>query len=139
MLAREAEQAKKDVKKFIGNIAEKNKLIVDLQRKLTTDNLQVNDSLLNYTLVTDKEWENFRLEFAKAYPKFFVSLRQSLPTVNPAEERLAALLYLDISTTQIADTLGIGKESVGRSKRRLKQRLSLSPETQLEEFISKLG
>ncbi len=139
MLAQEAKQAKIEVKKFIVNIADKNKLITDLQEKLTTENIQINDSLLNYTLVTDEEWDSFRLEFAKAHPKFFPSLKEYLANINPAEERLAALLCLKVTSHQIANTLGISKDSVGRSKRRLKQRLNLPVETQLEDFICKLS
>ncbi len=139
MLTEEARQAKIEVKKFIVNIADKNRLITDLQEKLATEHVQINDNLLRYTLVTDEEWDSFRLEFAKAYPKFFTSLKENLPNINPAEERLAALLCLKIHPSQIANTLGISKDSVARSKRRLKQRLNLPVETQLEDFICKLS
>ena len=98
-------------------------------------NEQLNESLLQYTLVTDTEWEKFRLEFSKAYPDFLPSLQQILPAINPAEERLATLLCLKLTSNQIANTLGIGKESVGRSKRRLKQRLNLETGAKLEDFI----
>lgn len=139
ILAQEAAQAKGEVKNFIENIADKNELIETLERKLTKDIDQVNQSLLKYTLVTDMEWERFRSEFSKAYPAFLPELHKILPTISAGEERLAALLYLKITTNQIANTLGISKDSVGRSKRRLKQRLNLDIEMQLEDFISKLA
>lgn len=137
-LEQEANQAKAEIKSFIDNIADKNKLIGDLQHKLTKDSEPLNQSLLQYTLVTDTEWERFRVEFSKAYPFFLPEIQKILPTISPAEERLAALLCLKINPNQIANTLGISKDSVSRSKRRLKQRLNLSPQIPLEEFICKL-
>ena len=135
----EANRAKNQVKAFIENIIEKENLILSLQEQLATDNEQLNDSLIQYTLITDTEWDKFRVEFTKAYPRFLPLLHTKLPTINPAEERLSALLCLHLTTNQIANTLGIGKESVGRSKRRLKQRLQLNTEDKLEDFICGLA
>ncbi|TCC89348.1 hypothetical protein EZ428_16770 [Pedobacter frigiditerrae] len=134
----EANQAKEQILSFTENIIEKEKLIVNLQKQLVDGNEQLNESLLRYTLVTDTEWEKFRLEFSKAYPSFLSSLQKMLPTINPAEERLATLLCLKLTTNQIANTLGISKDSVGRSKRRLKQRLSLGNTAVLEDFVCRL-
>ena len=90
-------------------------------------------------MVTDAAWEKFRLEFSKAYPNFLRSLQNRLPAISPAEERLATLLYLKLTDNQMANTLGISKESVGRSKRRLKQRLQLKQEVKLDVFIAGLA
>lgn len=135
----EAKQAKIQIAIFTENIIEKENLILKLQNKLILDNEHINESLLQYTLITDTEWEKFRLEFSRAYPNFLPSLQHLLPTINPAEERLATLMCLMLTSNQIANTLGIGKDSVGRSKRRLKQRLNLETETKLEDFISSLA
>ncbi|WP_379089782.1 helix-turn-helix transcriptional regulator [Pedobacter sp. UC225_65] len=138
LVEQEAERAKTQISSFRANIIEKDNLIQRLQQQINVENEQVNKSLLNYTLITDTEWEKFRLEFFMAYPLFLPALQEKIPAINPAEERLATLLYLKLSTNQIANTLGISKDSVGRSKRRLKQRLNLSTEDLLEEYLSKL-
>ena len=139
MAEQEANRAKSQILLFTENIIEKESLILNLQNQLALDNEQVNHSLLQYTLVTDTEWEKFRLEFSRAYPEFLPSLQKMLPAINPAEERLATLLCLKLTNNQIANTLGISKDSVGRSKRRLKQRLQLESKTKLEDFISSLA
>jgi len=135
----EANQAKAQISSFTENIIEKENLITNLQKQLTIGSEQLNESLLQYTLVTDTEWEKFRMEFTKAYPSFLPSLQKVLPTINPAEERLATLLCLKLTPNQIANTLGISKDSVGRSKRRLKQRLNLNADVVLENFICLLA
>ncbi len=131
----ETMQAKREIVSFTANIIEKENLIISLQEQLASDNKQLNESLVQYTLVTDTEWEKFRVEFTKAYPNFLTSLQKMLPGINPAEERLATLLSLQLTTNQIANTLGISKDSVSRSKRRLKQRLNLDTNAILEDFI----
>jgi hypothetical protein len=135
----ETMQAKREILSFTENIIEKQNLITSLQKQLASDNEQLNESLLQYTLVTDTEWEKFRVEFCKAYPNFLPSLQKILPSINPAEERLATLLCLKITLNQIANTLGISKDSVSRSKRRLKQRLNLGANAILEDFICGLA
>lgn len=131
----ETNQAKSQIATFTEKIIEKENLILKLQNKLAFDNEQTHESLLQYTLVTDTEWEKFRIEFSRAYPNFLSSLQDLLPAINPAEERLASLLCLKLTSNQIANTLGISKDSVGRSKRRLKQRLNLETGAKLEDFI----
>ena len=135
----EAKLAKAQIQAFTEHIIDKESLIVSLQKQLASGNEQLNESLLRYTLLTDTEWEKFRSEFSRAYPEFLPSLRNVLPSVSPAEERLSTLLCLKLTTSQIANTLGISKDSVGRSKRRLKQRLNLEPNALLEDFICRLS
>lgn len=126
-------QAKKQILHFTESIIEKEKLIEKLQSQHhNADMVQI---LSNHSLLTDAAWDEFRLEFAKAYPGFFNNLKSQLTQITPAEERLAALLYLQLNASQISGTLGISKESVGRSKRRLKNRLNLPATTSLEDFL----
>lgn len=138
LATREVIQAKELISNFTKSIVEKEQLIDSLQEQLEADNKQINQSLLQYTLITDEEWVKFRSEFSKAYPRFLPSLHKLLTNITPAEERLASLLCLNLTSNQIANTLGISKDSVGRSKRRLKNRLNLDVGNNLESFICKL-
>jgi DNA-binding CsgD family transcriptional regulator len=78
------------------------------------------------------------MEFYRAYPDFFPAFKKLVANPTPAEERLATLIYLDLSNQQIANTLGISKDSVTRGKRRLKQRLNLQADEVLEVYIRDL-
>lgn len=131
------QNAKKQLKIFTNNLSDRDNLITNLQLELS--NFNSNDSLgslLKTTLVTDIEWEKFRIEFSKAYPDIIPKLRDLLDHITPAEERLTALLFLKLTDHQIANNLGISKDSVGRSKRRLKQRLNLT--NSLDNYIAGL-
>jgi DNA-binding CsgD family transcriptional regulator len=141
----ESKRAKEQIALFTQQIIDKNNLINKLTEELAlqteTAEAEKNtafESLLQYTLLTDGEWEKFRMEFFRAYPDFFSAFKKLVSDPTPAEERLATLIYLDLSNQQIANTLGIGKDSVTRAKRRLKQRLNLQADEVLEAYIRNL-
>lgn len=135
----EMENARQQVDTFIKSVVGKDYLINELQCQLNSatqqNAAQLNEKFAQYTFVVDEEWETFKDEFKKGYPTFFPVL-QSIPVqLNPAEEKLATLIYLQLSNQQIANTLGIAKESVARAKRRLKQKLNLEKSLLLEDYI----
>lgn len=135
--------AREQIKDFKDHIVEKNNLIATLEAQINEQDQQQNQqavalNLQQYTLLTDTEWEKFKLEFAKAYPDFLSLIRQKIAQITPAEERLAILIFLQLSTYEIASSLGISKDSVLRSKRRLKQRLQLEDPVTVEEYLYNL-
>jgi hypothetical protein len=137
-------EARAQVIAFSKNILEKDRLIYSLNKALkshatTVDEKNITETLINYVLVTDREWEKFKEMVSNAYPGFFVRLESLISNVNPAEERLASLICLQLSDRQMASMLGISKESVTRSKRRLKQRIAIPEGITLEDYICSLN
>ena len=139
------EKAKQSLQQFRSQMLEKDKLIENLSLSLKKNKLQnnfdeklVNKNLLEYVLVTDEEWRRFKEDFNKVYPLFYPRLHAVLPDLTSAEERLASLIFLQMSNKEIANTLGISADSVARSKRRLKQRLPLAEDQSLETYILSL-
>jgi DNA-binding CsgD family transcriptional regulator len=139
----EIRNARDQINDFKHHIVEKNNLIASLEAQINEQDQQQNQqavalNLQQYTLLTDNEWEKFKVEFAKAYPDFLSIIRQKLHQITPAEERLATLIFLQLSTYEIASSLGISKDSVLRSKRRLRQRLQLEDPVTVEEYLYNL-
>jgi len=93
------------------------------------------DRIIKYALIDKNELEKFNLEFEIANPQVLPGLDGQSKPLSPAERRLAALIYLKLNNEQISHALGISKDSVTRSKRRLKNALKLDPDQGLEEFI----
>nr|WP_262903536.1 tetratricopeptide repeat protein [Niabella beijingensis] len=137
---RDVQEAKDKIGLFTRNIIEKNDLIDSLQQQLSdrTTEADASEQLRSYPLLTEEDWEKFREQFSKAYPAFFDNLRRRMENLTPAMERLAALLFLKLTNYQIANTLGIGKDSVARSKRRLRTGLNLATDQALEDEIAVL-
>ncbi|HMR83199.1 MAG TPA: tetratricopeptide repeat protein [Niabella sp.] len=135
----EAREAREKVAIFANNLVEKNNLISSLKKQLVQNEISGSatlEHLLAEPLLTDEGWEKFRSEFSKAYPFFFANLQKEATDFTPAMERLSALIFLGLSNSQIGNTLGIGKDSVARSKRRLKALLRLGVHQSVEEYIT---
>ena len=138
-IAAQMMHAKEQIAAFAAHIKEKDALIEQLQHpnpQNKQEALAINDRLRQYTLMTDEQWVKFKGEFIKAYPNFYARLYKVLcHTMTASEERLTALMYLRLSNGEIAGTLGISKDSVARSKRRLSQRITLPADMTLENFL----
>jgi DNA-binding CsgD family transcriptional regulator len=65
-----------------------------------------------------------------------MKLKDSFPDITSAEQRMAALTRLRLTTRQIASMLGISVDSVHKSRQRLRQRLNLAADASLEEVLS---
>ncbi|MGN6417360.1 MAG: tetratricopeptide repeat protein [Pseudobacter sp.] len=126
------------LEQFKTRISQKNQEIEALQQQLT-QNAQISPmEIFPSVLLTDDDWVNFRNDFIRAYPSFFPTLRKTIKDLTTAQERLTALIKLNFDNAQAAACLGISKDSVSRSKRRLRQSLHLPAEASLEEFVQSI-
>lgn len=92
-------------------------------------------SIYNSRILTDGDWEIFKNYFEKGHPGYLLRLREAFPKLSGAEERLMLLIKLNFNTTEIASMLGISKDSVKKGRQRLRKRLGIGAEEDLDEFI----
>lgn len=134
----DAEKAREEIHIFKQKIIEKEALISKLHSHIL-DKEDVDpvteENVIKYTLIDKDEMEKFNFEFDIANPTVMPRLDKVSKPLSPAERRLAALIYLQLNNEQIGHALGISKDSVARSKRRLKQTLQLGLMDSLEEFV----
>lgn len=91
------------------------------------------------SLVSEKDWNLFREKFSSAYPNFFPNLDKALgKRSSTAFEKVAALIYLGLDNKQIGNAICISKESVGRTRRRLREALGCDSQDLLKDLISKM-
>lgn len=74
--------------------------------------------------------------FEKVYPAFFYQLRQQVSDISLADMRIAAMSKLKLSNKEAAALLGIAPNSVLKGRQRLRHRLGLEPETDLEHYFA---
>jgi len=129
--------AKTQLDAFIHNIFEKNKLIEELQKRFGGE-INVGDiSLHDISVLTDEEWNAFRVSFNKVYPNFFAKIKKAMPDISNAELRFLALSKLDMTTKEMAVAQGITIDAVRKQRHRLRKKLEgISVELSLEDFIS---
>ena len=124
-------------------IIEKTNLAEELQTQLNSrsqaiEQQQLAATISNLTILTEADWEKFKNLFEELYPGFFMNLQENVNDITLAELRMAALTRLHLSTNQIASILGISANSVYKTKQRLRNRLNLDPESNIEEVIAKM-
>ena len=67
---------------------------------------------------------------------FFQRLKNAAADITVAEQRMAALTRLQLSTRQMAAMLGISVDSVYKTKQRLRKRFNIAADANMEEFIA---
>jgi DNA-binding CsgD family transcriptional regulator len=93
------------------------------------------ESLYNNRILTDRDWESFKYRFERIHPGYLQRLRTRYPELSGAEERLCLLLKINLNSQEIANILGITTNGVKKSRQRLRKRLSMKADDDLEAFI----
>ena len=143
LMQKEISSAKEQLQMFTQNIIEKTTLIEKLEeqakRKTSSEDQEMMIAELSQqTILTEDDWLHFKSLFEKTYPGFLTKLKEKAADITLAEQRMAALSRLQLTTSQMAAMLGISADSVRKSRLRLKQRLGLSAETNLDDIIHQL-
>jgi len=143
LIEQEMQFAKDQLQLFTQSLIEKTELIQQLENQM-----QVNDdaaerqeslsALSSLTILTDDDWTKFKSLFDKIYPLFFQRLKIKAPDITLAEQRMAALTRLQLTTKQMAAMQGISPDSVHKTRQRLRQRLGVSNEINLEEYLGEI-
>lgn len=143
--AAEAElRAKKEqLQLFTQTLIEKTSLIEKLElrldhRTLSIEQQELITALSGQTILSEADWEKFKFLFEKIYPGFFIDLKNKVSDITISEQRMAALIRLHLTTRQIASILGISPNSVNKTKQRLRQRLNVDTEKNIEDVIAEL-
>jgi tetratricopeptide (TPR) repeat protein len=143
LMEKEISSAKEQMKMFTDNIVEKTSLIEKLElqvknREVSSEQHLMILELSQQTILTEEHWQKFKNLFEKIYPGFFIKLKQKFPDITLAEQRMAALIRLNLTTKQMASMLGISIDSVHKTRQRLRQRLQLATDASLEENVASI-
>jgi tetratricopeptide (TPR) repeat protein len=135
--------AKEQLDMFTQSVIEKTKLIDHLEQQvankpLSDEQQQLANELSHQTILTEEDWEKFKILFEKIYPGFFLKLKEMVPDITVAEYRMAALTRLHLNTKQSASMLGISPDSVYKIRQRLRKRLHLDDDAAAETFLAKI-
>ena len=82
-------------------------------------------------------WQEFRLYFEQVHPSFYDSLEEISPGITQRQKRLCALLYIGLSTKEIASITFREVRSVESARNRLRRKLGIPTEETIHEFLSK--
>jgi len=81
-------------------------------------------------------WEEFRLYFAEVHQSFDRNLSTAYPDLSPKDKKICALLKLGLSTKDIASITFRELRSVESARNRLRKKLNLAPDVNIQSFLS---
>ena len=94
--------------------------------------------LLKKEKTSDKDWETFKTYFSQVHNDFDQKLKTLYADISEKEIRLAAFLRMNLTTKEIAATMNVLPDSILKSKYRLKKKLGLEKEMDLNQFLHAL-
>lgn len=141
----ELKMSERELRNVLRNLMEKNTLISDLNEELTvlqqensktnTEQEALTKTLQSFTLLTEEDWVEFKRLFEKCYIGFFDYFNENFEDITNAEMRLAALIKLDLENLEMSNALGISPDSVRKTNLRLRKRLGIQEQKELQKFI----
>ena len=133
--------AREQLNMFTENIVEKTNMIEKLEEQVRDKTVSTEQQMLitelgQQTILTEDDWIKFKILFEKIYPTFFKQIKKTAPDITLAEMRMAALVLLQLTSKQTAAILGISVDSVHKTRQRLRQRLQLNSDINLDDYIA---
>ena len=121
-------------------IRENNKLIEALEDSQDIQTKQKILKLLKTSIIlTDDDWAEYRSLFLEVYPNFITTLRDIHPDLTPSEIRCLCLEKLKLSNKEMGFILGVSSKSVMVTKHRIRKKISIDTQKELEDLVVRLG
>ncbi|WP_172826959.1 hypothetical protein [Flammeovirga sp. SJP92] len=118
-------------------LAEIKKELTELKKE--PDANQINKLSKKINLNTNNNWKEFEARFVEVNGNFYKELHKQFPKLTQGDQKICALIKLNFDSKGMAKLLGISTESVHTTRYRLRKKLGLSRQDNLEEFISNIG
>ncbi|MEM6264602.1 MAG: tetratricopeptide repeat protein [Bacteroidota bacterium] len=142
---RELEQKERELSSQILQLAQKNDLLRNLKEEvnrisphLDKEGLAISRRLshtLERNLSQEADWEVFLDSFKSLHKDFFVHLSEQHSGLSANELRLIALMKMNLSSKEIADLLHVTDAAVKKSRYRLRKKLGISSEVNLQAYF----
>lgn len=142
----ELKNATMELAYFTDNLKQKNELIEEFKTKIehlhqqntNRSDIEGLDILVKEHIMTDESWDNFKRLFTKVHASFFNVLSRKYPNLTTTDTRMLSLIRLKLSNYEMANMLGVTTEGVKKSKQRLRKKMNLHPEQNLEQLVESL-
>ncbi|CAH0168679.1 MULTISPECIES: LuxR C-terminal-related transcriptional regulator [unclassified Pedobacter] len=144
LLKERQERLEKEV--LAGNlqIEEKNELLELISDKVNSEShLSLDEQIkriVNQQKKMDKEFEEYKIDFFDTNPAFFERLQEKAnPTLTRLDLKYCSYMLMGLTNKEVSIRLGIEPKSVRMSRYRIKQKLGLSKEDDLNLFLQNIG
>lgn len=139
LLEIQQQQLKKEVMANALQLEHKNQVLHNLKDKLTGgDDVNIK-KMLKEEMVLDSDFDQTKLQIQQVHADFFQLLNEKAQRkLTLLDLKLCAYLYLQMDTRQIAQLMHVEAKSVRMSRYRIKQKLGLEKDDDLNAFLQGL-
>lgn len=125
-------------------LAKKSQIVNTLKDDIKEHSVTITDTqnfvqrsldLLN-DIENQNDWEHFTRHFTLQHPDFFTRLTKKSNKLSPIEQKVCALLKINLSNQEIADILFLSKRTVDTHRYNIRKKLALAPHVNIYEFIN---
>lgn len=124
------------------SMVNKNKTLTSIKNELlkakSIDDVQGIIKVVDRTIENEENWNFFEKAFNHADKDFFTKVKAQHPSLTANDLKLCVYLRLNMSSKEIAPLLNISPRSVEIKRYRLRKKLSLSRETNLNDYFINL-
>ncbi|MEZ4827259.1 MAG: triple tyrosine motif-containing protein [Bacteroidia bacterium] len=93
--------------------------------------------LIHHDRQIDQDWEQFAFHFDQVHRDFLKRLGEEFPQLSPTDHRLCAYLRMNLSSKEIAPLMNISVRGVETGRYRLRKKMELDHDINLNEFMMK--
>ncbi|MFD2582284.1 helix-turn-helix transcriptional regulator [Pedobacter vanadiisoli] len=140
LLESQQQQLQKEVMANQLQLEHKKEMLFQIKEKLS-ENHQLNiNKIWNEELLLDNDFEEAKFQIQQVHPEFFSLLNQrAQQKLTSLDLKLCAYLHLKMDTKKIAQLMHIEAKSVRMSRYRVKQKLGLNKEEDLNLFLQNMA
>ncbi|MDC8103756.1 hypothetical protein MTQ00_04315 [Chryseobacterium sp. B21-037] len=140
LLEAQQQQLQKEAMANVLQLEHKNRMLHSIKDKLADDSSLNMQKIMKEELVLDNDFEDAKLQIQRVHPDFFNLINEKAhKKLTLLDMKLCAYLYLKMDNRQISQLMHIEPKSVRMSRYRIKQKLGLDKEEDLNLFLQKLG
>ena len=124
-------------------LIEKDEFISSIKKKLANQEDNIDVGVIKRMLKSiegspGSNWREFEARFTTINQSFYNELKSKYPNLSQTDQKICALVKLNFPSKDMAKLLGISVESVHTSRYRLRKKLNLDRNDNLEEFINQI-
>ncbi|MCF0056894.1 triple tyrosine motif-containing protein [Dyadobacter sp. CY356] len=131
------------------NVVRKNEILQEIRDELQQVKQELGQQLPNIhyqkllhsierNVAGKDDWVLFEENFNEIHDEFFKRLKKTCPEISPSELRLAACLRMNLSSKEMAPVLGISLRGIEIKRYRLRKKLHLSNDFNLNEYMMEI-
>lgn len=140
LLEAQQQQLQKEAMANVLQLEHKNRMLHTIKDKLADDSSLNMQKIMKEEMVLDNDFEGAKMQIQQIHPDFFNLINEKAhKKLTLLDMKLCAYLYLKMDTRQISQLMHIEPKSVRMSRYRIKQKLGLEKDEDLNLFLQGLG